>query len=281
MRLDYKSIHEDGLLIMVDFNCTSSLNLLKEQQYYQIIWSREETVNIKVDGYKIQLQKDQVIFCTPVNVVEIEQDAKGLLALLFNREFYCIRDHDQEVSCNGFLFFGSSHPASIALNEKERESFELLFRFFKEEFETSDHIQGEMLRSLLKRLLIKSHRLVRKTLPTKDLPTPQLDIIRQFNILVENHFRTKHTVAEYAELLFKSPKTIANLFYKYSNKTPLSAINERIVLEAKRLLLYSDKTAEEISYELGYKEAGHFSKFFKKHIGYSPKEYRKRKDLAA
>ena len=279
MRLDYNSIQEEGVIILADFNCTPSLDLLREQQYYQIILNRKEPVSVTVDGYKIQLEKDQVIFCTPLNVVEIEKDTQGLLALLFNREFYCIRDHDQEVSCNGFLFFGSSHPTIISLNNKDRESFDMLFHFFREEFETSDHIQGEMLRSLLKRLLIKSHRLVKKELPESILPGTQLDIIRQFNLFVEAHFRTKHSVSDYAELLFKSPKTISNLFHKYSNKTPLTAINERIILEAKRLLLYSDKTSEEISYELGYKEPGHFSKFFKKHMNCSPKEFRKKRAL--
>lgn len=108
-----------------------------------------------------------------------------------------------------------------------------------------------------------------------ELPVSQLDSIRKFNVFVETHFRTKHQVSDYAEMLFKSPKTLSNLFKKYNDKTPLTVINERIILEAKRLLLYSEKTAEEISYELGYKEASHFSKFFKKKVGKSPIEFKK------
>ena len=57
----------------------------------------------------------------------------------------------------------------------------------------------------------------------------------------------------------------------------MTVINERILLEAKRLLVYSNKTADEIAKELGYKEAGHFSKFFKRNEGSSPKEFRKLK----
>ena len=277
MKLEYNSIQEEGVIILAEFNCSPSLHLLKEQRYYQVIWSRLEDKEIIVDGYSLKLKKDELLFCTPLNVVELPGDGSGVMALLFNREFYCIRDHDQEVSCNGFLFFGSSQPTIIQLDELEKERFELMFDFFKEEFETSDHIQGEMLRTLLKRLLIKSSRLVKKELPEQNIPHSQLELIRKFNILVEQHFRNKHTVADYAALLFKSPKTISNLFKKYSAKTPLTAINERILLEAKRLLLYSDKTAEEIAYLLGYKDAGHFSKFFKNHIGCSPIEFKKKK----
>ena len=146
--------------------------------------------------------------------------------------------------------------------------------FFDEEFMVNDHVQGEMLRTLLKKLLILSTRMVKKTIQEPNLPNAQVEIIRQYNLLVEAHFPEKHKVKDFADLLFKSPKTLSNLFKKYNEKSPLRIINERILLEARRLLLYSNKTTEEIAYYLGYKDAGHFSKFFKKNEGLSPTVFR-------
>jgi AraC family transcriptional activator of pobA len=108
-----------------------------------------------------------------------------------------------------------------------------------------------------------------------DLSVKQVELIRKFNILVEQHFKEKHQVADYADLLFKSPKTLSNFFKKNNVNSPLKVINGRIVAEAKRLLLYSDKSAEEIAYELGYNEPSHFSKFFKTQAGVSPLAFRK------
>jgi len=199
------------------------------------------------------------------------------IAFVFNKEFFCIQTNDDQVSCNGFLFFGSSQPQIVKLYEKELKYFSTMLYMFEEEFTIKDQVQGEMLRSLLKRLLIISTRMIKEDLPKPIISNPRLDTIRKFNLLVEQHYREKHKVGDYASLLFKSPKTLSNLFNKYNNKTPLMVINERIMLEARRLLLYSDKTSEEISRELGYKESGHFSKFFKRNEGLSPKEFKKTK----
>jgi len=277
MKLEYSSLKDDDIFILSDFNCAPSKELLKNSGLYKIIWSRDQSVEIIVDGYSLILEKNQVVFCTSLNILEIEADPKGLIAFVFNREFYCIQTHDEEVSCNGFLFFGSSFPQVITLSEKEIKRFTMMVYFFEEEFAIKDHIQGEMLRTLLKRLLIISSRLVKNNLPDSGMPKAQMDIVRKFNLLLEMHFREKHKVSDYAAMLHKSPKTISNLFRKYSDKTPLSIINERIVLEAKRLLLYSNKTTEEIAYELGYSEAAHFSKFFKKNEGLNPTSFKKKK----
>ena len=178
------------------------------------------------------------------------------------------------------LFFGSSQPQLVQLCEKEKKHFSLMLDLFEEDFDIKDQLQGEMLRSLLKRLLIISTRRIKKDLLPPDISNAQINIIREYNLLVEKYFREKHQVKDYADLLFKSPKTLSNLFHKYGNKTPLAVIYERILLEAKRLLLYSDKTTEEIAFDLGYKDSGHFSKFFKKHEGLSPSQFKKTK-LAA
>lgn len=277
MKLSYTSIKDDDKFILTDFTCAPSQELLNDKNLYKILWSKNASTPIKIDDYNIELKKNEVIFCTPLNVMEIPMDSEGLLAFVFNKEFFCIQTHDDQVSCHGFLFFGSSLPPIITLNDKEAASFENTLNLFKEDLQIKDHLQGEMLRSLLKRLLIQSTRMAKNNLPQPAISNGHMSVIREYNILVEKHFREYHTVKDYANLLFKSPKTLSNLFPKYSDKTPSMVINDRILLEAKRLLLYSDNSTNEIALELGYKDPSHFSKFFKKHEGVSPSAFKKNK----
>ena len=274
MKLTYENKKDEGVFVFTNFNCGPSMRLLHKKGYYKILWAKSGPADIVIDGYQLRLEQNQMAFCTPLNIVQFEQNP-GLIAIVFNREFYCIRDHDTEVSCNGFLFFGSSMPQMLGLSKNDIPSFDAMFLMFKEELETTDSIQGEMLRVLLKRLLIKATRIIKSQSDFKEFPEAQFDIVRKYHILVEQHFREKHKVADYAELLFKSPKTLANLFKKSGDKSPLKIINERILSEAKRLLLFSDKTAEEIAFELGFTEASHFSKFFKSHTGNPPGSFKK------
>lgn len=91
---------------------------------------------------------------------------------------------------------------------------------------------GEMLRMRLKRLIIKLTRLARERHLAPGLTVREYDLVRQFNLLVETHFHKLHSVNEYAALLNKSPKTIANLFALYQHPNPLQLIHNRITLEA-------------------------------------------------
>jgi AraC-like DNA-binding protein len=277
MKLTYSSLKDNDIFILTNFTCQPSQELLNDRNLYKILWSKKASTNIVVDDYNLELKTNEVIFCTPLNIVEVPMDSEDLLAIVFNKEFFCIQTNDDQVSCHGFLFFGSSQPPIIQLNEKESSDFEHMIRLFKEDLLIKDHLQGEMLRSLLKRLLIQSTRMVKNELPQPTIPNAQLNVIREYNILVEKHFREYHHVKDYANLMFKSPKTLSNLFPKFSNKTPSMVINDRILLEARRLLLYSDLSTNEIATELGYKDPGHFSKFFKKHEGLSPSVFKKSK----
>ncbi|WP_346881354.1 AraC family transcriptional regulator [uncultured Algibacter sp.] len=280
MKLEFKSEREESSLILTNFNCGPAQQLLKDKGYYKILWARDKSCDLTVDDYHVQLKQHQVLFCTTLNVLDIPLES-GIIAMVFNREFYCIRDHDHEVSCNGILFFGSSQPPVVTLKENDVKSFEAMFTIFKEEFETVDHIQGEMLRAMLKRLLIKSSRLIKERQEIKSLPNTQFELLRRFHIFVEQHYKEKHKVSDYAELLYKSPKTLSNVFKRAGYPTPLTIINDRVILEAKRLLLFSTNSAEQIAYELGYNEGGHFSKFFKSHTGLPPVEYRAQKAKTA
>jgi len=275
MNYTYKGFPNNGNFTLTDFDCSSFEKRLGTGDFYKIIWAKKHDININIDGYDVILKKNQILFCTPLNTLKLQPFIKGIIASIFDKEFYCIRDHDHEVSCNGFLFLGSSFPVIIDLTEPQQKSYELLFMFLEEELQTIDHIQGEMLRVLLKRLLIKSVRLLKQTIIDPEMEQTKVDVIRQFNLLVDSNFREMHMVSDYANLLNKSPKTLSNLFAKYNNKLPLQVINNRIVLEAKKLLLQSEKSSKEIAYSLGFSDASHFSKFFKKQVGFSPVNFKK------
>ncbi len=240
-----------------------------------ILWNRNsKPVQIVKDGVPIELLPNQITTSTYLQHIQFRQEEDALTGFTFNREFYCIQDHDHEVSCNGIIFFGTQDPPVITLDDEESAKFNMLLEVFIDEFTTRDNIQGEMLVMLLKRLIIKITRLAKEQLIPSELKDTQIDIVRKYNVLVDTHYKTKKQVSDYADLLFKSPKTLSNLFAKYNQKSPLHIIHERIVLEAKRLLTYTDKTSKEIAYDLGFEEVGTFHKIFKKITSQTPQHFK-------
>lgn len=245
---------------------------LKKRNTFKILWCRTGTLECSIDLEPLTLTAHQVVCVAPTQRLEITETGESC-AFEYNREFYCLVDHDREVSCVGLLYYGSVASPVITLDERNRTKFELLIQVFEDEFETRDNIQEEMLRMLLKRLIILCTRLYKTQSHTKT-DENELDIIRQFHLLVESHFREKQKVTDYADLMFKSPKTLANVFAKNGEIPPLKQIQNRIALEAKRMLVYSDKAIKEIGWELHFEEEAHFSRFFKRNIGMSPSAFR-------
>jgi AraC family transcriptional regulator, transcriptional activator of pobA len=264
-----------GILNLVISEPTFERLFFKERKLAlsAILWNRGAAQTMTVDGADITFPANHFA-CLMVNQsfrLERPQDA---VIWQFNRDFYCIIDHDEEVSCAGFLFYGWKDFMLITLDEDETHRFDSLLSVFKEEFELHDNIQGEMLRMLLKRLIIKLTRLAKSQFLGDAINEPELDTVRQFNLLVENNYKKLHQVQDYAALMHKSPKTLSNLFSKYGEKSPSQIIQERVALEGKRMLLFTDHAASEIAYELGFEEPAHFSRFFKKIVGQSPSEFK-------
>lgn len=241
---------------------------------YTFIWANSQPVELVIDSVPITLPANHILALTPIQYIQYIS-GRDVILYQFNREFYCIKDHDHEVSCAGMLFFGNINIPIISLDEKEQQKYKTLHEVFIDELETKDNIQAEMLRMLMGRFIIKSTRLLKaKEGIIETQKSSKVDLLRAFNVLVEQHFKNEHSVSFYAEKLYKSPKTLSNNFAKL-NRSPLQIIHQRIVLEAKRLLTYTDKSAKEIAYEIGFDDASHLSRLFKKHTSQSPSEFKK------
>jgi AraC family transcriptional activator of pobA len=196
------------------------------------------------------------------------ENAEELQAWQFNRDFYCIADHDAEVSCVGFLFYGIEHPFFIRLTPEDKAGLSLIGAQCIEDMQVEDKIQGEMLRTTLKRLIIQITRIARRQTEGRcGQGGDRLEVVRKFNLLLEVHFRQQHGVQYYAEAMNKSPKTLTNHFALCHYPSPSELIRRRIILEAKRYLYFTEKSAKEVAAELGFVSAAHFSRFFKAGTG--------------
>lgn len=271
----FKGINDEYLLL-------SEINSTNVQELHDIvegsltlIWIKTEGTTLQIDGKEYSFSKNQIVCLTEFHKV-IYKSITHINVVKFNRAFYCIFHNDSEVGCKGLLFFGASKLPIISIPNEELNKFEILWDMFSIEMNSKDEMQIEMLQMMLKRLLILVTRLHKEQNQLENIKSKSLDFVREFNLLIEMHFREKHLVWQYAEILNKSPKTLSHVFAKMFQKSPLQFIHDRISLEAKRLLIYSDKPIKEIAYELGFEDIQTFSRFFKTKEGISPSEFKER-----
>jgi AraC-like DNA-binding protein len=268
----------DGILHLITDGSVRGRNYFREKgkiSYYTIVFNTGADTNIEIDSIHYTFPANAIVPIMFNQSYHFERP-EGIVMWQFNREFYCIVNHDKEVGCAGFLFYGSWGQMVLETSDDLRKKLLLLLEVFKDEFQDRDDIQGNMLRMLLVRLIITITRMARqKHTPGREEADTKFDLLRQFNLLVESHFRKEHEVQFYASALFKSPKTLANTFAKYNSGSPLQIIHQRLILEAKRLLSFTDKPIKEISNELGFEDAAHFTKFFKNNLEINPSFFRK------
>ncbi len=260
---------------LTDLHRGSSLTFDNTVSYpLTFVWVKGQTAEIQFEGMNQSLN-DNTVLCLTSFLKITFNNLETARVIKFNREFYCVKEHDSEVSCKGLLFYGANQIPYFQIPEDEMDKFETFWRMFQIEMQSKDDLQLEMLQMMLKRFIILCTRIYKSQMNLTQLVVKEVDVVREFHYLVEQYFKTKHAVQEYADLLNKSAKTLSNIFSQVSEKTPLQIIHERKILEARRMLRYTDKSVKEIAYELGFEDIQTFSRFFKKMENTSPSDFKK------
>ena len=278
--MEQQKLFDAGLkkigLVRVDSENGAKINSEVYKSYIKVLYL-PKGYRLKVDFKFYSTERPSLFFVSPNQFLQIEDFGMEPGHLIFyNRDFYCIQIHDDEVACDGLLFNNIHNMPMISIAEEEAAFINYLFTQIKEEFELNESSQEEMLRTYLKQLFIKSTRLWKKQhLDGVTIQqTNELEFFRRFTLLVEKHYKEKHGVADYADLLLMAAKTLTHKFKRLNLPQPNDVIKNRLILEAKRLLVHTSLSAKEIAYQLGYEDPAYFSRLFQLKTGESPSRYR-------
>ena len=250
--------------------------LIKIDEHIKVLFLPRQS-KIQVDFQEFQISTDSLLFINPKVIVKpIETEFGGEILLHFNRDFYCIEIHDQEVACDGILYNNVFEIPFIQLNDVQSTDIQNIIREIQSEMKDEDANTEEMLRILLKLIILKSTRIWKQQhLLSENDQQSDVQFLRKFSKLVEQHYKTHHTVADYAEMLFLTPKNLSKKIGLLSKDTPNDIIKNRIILESKRLLAHTAMTVKEIAFSLNYDDDAYFIRFFTKNTGISPLSFRK------
>jgi len=130
--------------------------------------------------------------------------------------------------------------------------------------------------ALTQLIFIDLLRLARHRLAAQPMRPEAVHVFHRFNALIEQHYREHWPLPRYAKLIGVTVARLNRICQQISGLSSKRLVFERQLQEAKRLLLFSHATINHISYTLGFKDPSYFSRFFTRHVGISPHDYRQR-----
>lgn len=260
--------------LKVDTYCVANKSEISD--YFKIYWIENGTGTYQIDFQEFTIEGTGIFCLSPGQVFTIKNEkVKSAYQIAFDKDFYCVETHGKEIACNGLLFNNVHRATAISVKEAEKALFQNIINQMITELKSKGSAHRDMLETYLRMFLIQTLRLVehQRPAPLENTSKPN-NLAQEFIALVEKHFRTAHSVSSYAEKLFVAPKSLAKRLQALDYPSPSQIIKDRLVLEAKRQLKFSNKTVREIAFELGFEDPAYFSRLFSKNVGLSPANYR-------
>lgn len=192
--------------------------------------------------------------------------------LMFTEEFLLL-NHKDNLFLFELLYLDNIYQNPLIKVSPEIDT--LVYTYFNllcQEHQRTNR-SDKALQSLLFLLLFEIKRLFEKNaLP--ETTKHQALIFKQFILLLETHFAKKWSACMYADALHISPRHLNRIVQNVTNQSLTQVIQNRIVLEAKRLLTFTDLTISQISDKLGFDDAAYFARYFRKATDLSPTEFK-------
>jgi len=243
--------------------------------FYHILWFQKGSPTHIVDFNPVKIKPNTLLFLNKETVQCFDpKENSGGKVILFTDNFFCKSNADTKFLKTSILFNDLLSVSQICL-QKNSDLFAELFKQLETELTNpKDHYQAEVLRNLLHNVMLLSERERRKQDFTELKKGADLDYVMLFKDLLENSYKLQKKVASYSRELGLTEKRLNQATSKILDKSPKKMIDERVMLEAKRLLAHTNESVKEIGFELGFEEPTNFIKYFRKHHNSTPVEFR-------
>ncbi len=195
--------------------------------------------------------------------------------LVFTEDFFCTTENDIRFLKSSILFNDLADKPTIKLNKLDFEKYTNICESITEELSLpADNTKHILLKNLLHNFLLLADREKRKQGFTELKKGADLDYTLLFRDLLESNYLKLKSVNDYAKLICISEKRLGQATAKVLGKSPKEIINDRILLETKRLLVHTYLSIKEIGQELGFEDPAYFVRYFKKNTETTPVEFR-------
>lgn len=249
-------------------------------KFYEVIWFCDAGGIHTVDFVDYPVEENSVFFIAPGQVHHFDSTLHKGYTLLFASDFLNTDHSERDTSLRYNVFNAYNEKPFIVLNAPTSI---LAFQNFFIKLETEVGRKNafghmEFLQCMLRIGLLFLERGAIEVHPERLNPaSTSQKIFRQFRLLIEQHYMQLHSVKDYAAQMNISTQYLNRSVSECTAHSPLQLITNRIILEAKRQLRYSDLQVKEIAFNLGYEDPSYFVKQFKRETGMLPGEFRSHK----
>ena len=244
--------------------------------YYHLLWMSEAAGTHLLDFETFEVRANTVFFVSPGQLHAWGSDVPPTgFVLNFSTEFFVqMFPRSDDIAKFPFFHIASDAPVLSLTQEQHDELLPLLQEMEKEMLGRAE-ARLDIVRSYLLVLLTRLRRLY--PVRAADDASPQsYSLTKRFKLLIDQHYLDFGPLRDYAERLHVTERQLNDAVKRTLGKTAGLLVQERLVLEAKRLLSNTDMGVAEIAFHLRFEDHAYFGRFFKKHTALTPGEFKKR-----
>lgn len=253
----------------------SHVSQFHAHEFYTIFWVEKGYHRQVLDGTIFSLQKGDVFIISPGqvhenNFPEVSKAFQGGVILFTAKLIDQIRLNN-EISGLTFLDNIFSNPR-ISLSNLELKRYLSIIVSLSMEIKSISP-NWSIIKYLFSALLLSIQQAIDNS-AIKTTSNRHIEVYKQFKYFLELHYKKNKASEFYADLIHISNRHLNRLLKETTSKTVAEIIRARSILEASRLLIFTDLTVSEIAGSLGYPDNSNFTKIFKKETGKTPQAYR-------